>query len=84
MCSVPALLPHSLVHETMLHLHAISAEPWQSTLTAKQAEIQFKMKFVKKITNSANHGRNQLFVRIGASGAGTLVRFQATHLAHLA
>jgi hypothetical protein len=66
-CSVAALLPYSSIHETMTHLHGISSEPSQSTLTAQQAEIQFKMKFVKKITNSANHGRNQLFVRIGAS-----------------
>jgi len=41
-----------------------SAYHWQSTLTAKQAEIQFKRKFVKKITNSTNRGRNELFVRI--------------------
>jgi len=27
-----------------------------------QAEIQFKEEFVKKITNSTNRGRNQLFV----------------------
>jgi hypothetical protein len=44
-----------------------SADHWQSTLTAKQAEIQFKEKFVKKITNSTNRGRNQLFVRIWTS-----------------
>jgi hypothetical protein len=81
---VPALLPHSRVHETMPHLHGISAEPSQTTLTAQQAEIQFKVKFVKKITNSANHGRNQLFVRFGASRAGRLRRCQSMHLAHLA
>jgi hypothetical protein len=81
---VSALLPHSRVHETTAHLQGISAKPLQSTLTAKQAEIQFKMKFVKKITNSANPGRNQLFVRFGASRAGRLGRFQSTHLAHLA
>jgi 7-cyano-7-deazaguanine synthase in queuosine biosynthesis len=81
---VSALLPHSRVHETTAHLHGISAKPSQSTLTAQQAEIQFKMKFVKKITNSANHGRNQLFVRFGASRAGSLGRFQSTYLAHLA
>ena len=83
-CSVAALLSYSRVHETMTHLHGISAEPSQSTLTAQQAEIQFKMKFVKKITNSANHGRNQLFVRFGASRAGRFGRFQSIHLAHLA
>ena len=72
---VPALLPYPRIQETMAHLHGISAEPSQTTLTAQQAEIQFKMKFVKKITNSANHGRNQLFVRFGASHAGRLGRF---------
>ena len=81
---VPALLPYSRAYETVAHLHGISAKPSQSTLTAQQAEIQFKMKFVKKITNSANHGRNQLFVRFGASRAGRLGRFQSIHLAHLA
>jgi hypothetical protein len=44
-----------------------SADHRHSTLTAKQAEIQFKRKFVKKITNSTNRGRNQLFVQIWAS-----------------
>jgi hypothetical protein len=75
-CSVAALLPYSRVHETMTHLHGISEETSQSTLTAQQAEIQFKMKFVKKITNSANHGRNQLFVRFGASRDGKLAGFR--------
>jgi hypothetical protein len=81
---VLALLPRSRVLETRAHMHGISAKPSQSTLTAQQAEIQFKMKFVKKITNSANHGRNQLFVRFGASRAGMLGRFQSIDLAHLA
>ena len=53
-------------------LQVIFAQPWQSTLTAKQVELQFRMKFVKKITNSTNRGRNQLFVRIGAFSVGVL------------
>jgi len=53
----------------------------QSTLTAKQAEIQFKRKFVKKITNSTNRGRNQVFVQILASCAGIFDRLEPTCLA---
>jgi len=53
-------------------------------LTAKQAEIQFKRKFVKKITNSTNRGRKQLFVRIWASCAGIFDRLELTCSALLA
>ena len=42
----------------------------QSTLTANRAAIQFRMNFVKNFTNSANRGRNQLFVLIWASCRG--------------
>jgi hypothetical protein len=81
---VSALLPHSRTQENVWHFHGISAQSRQSTLTAKQAEIQFKMKFVKKITNSTNRGRNQLFVQIGACSVGIFRRLETTHSAHLA
>jgi hypothetical protein len=54
------------------NLHGFSGKLVHSTLTALQAEIQFKVKFVKKITNSTNRGRNQLFVRFGRSLVGLL------------
>ena len=66
------------------NLQGFSGKLVHSTLTALQAEIQFKMKFVKKITNSTNHGRNQLFVRIGMSRAGNLGRLEMPCSPHLA
>ena len=62
----------------------IFAQPRQSTLTAKQAQLQFRMKFVKKITNSTNRGRNQLFEPIGASSDGVLSVQKRPTLADLA
>lgn len=64
------------------NLHGFSGKLVHSTLTALQAEIQFKVKFVKKITNSTNRGRNQLFVRFGRSLVGLLGYPKAADLAH--
>jgi hypothetical protein len=77
-------LPQTLAGENTAILHGISGKPPHSTLTAMQVAIQFKMKFVKKITNSTNRGRNQLFVRIGAFLIGSFGRLKTTHSPHLA